>query len=105
MNDAQRSDLPDAVDPPQDRPVVARLDRLNSALSSRRTLRPSRSWPFLTAHLEDHKLSVERRVVAVYVNDVIMRCMVAPAPGRVRFHQLRHGSSNRITPRQLAKRL
>jgi hypothetical protein len=54
--DAHRSDLPDAVNPPQDRPVVARFDRLNGTLSSKRALRPSRSWPFLAAHLEDHKL-------------------------------------------------
>jgi hypothetical protein len=85
MNDAHRSDLPDPVNPPQDRPVVARFDRLNCSLSPKRTLRPSRSRPFLGAHLEDDKLSVQRRFIAVYVNDVVMRCMVAPAPRRCGF--------------------
>ena len=33
MGDAQRRDLPDAIHTPKDRPVVARVDRLNSTLS------------------------------------------------------------------------
>jgi hypothetical protein len=49
--------------PTQNRSIVARFDRLNGTLSSKRALRPSRSWPFLAAHLEDQKLSVERRVI------------------------------------------
>lgn len=58
MGDTHRRDLPDAIHPPQDRSVVTRFDGLNGALSSKRALRPSLSWPFLAAHLEDHKLSV-----------------------------------------------
>ncbi|HET6205712.1 MAG TPA: hypothetical protein VFD98_02815 [Terracidiphilus sp.] len=74
-------------------------------MSSRRSLRPSRSWPLFASHVEDHKLSVERRVVAVYVNDVIMGRVVAPAPRRVRFHHLRNSGSYRLTPHQLTERL
>ena len=73
MGDAHRSDLPDAIHPPQDRSIVTRFDGLNGALSSKRPLRPTCSWPLFAAHLKDHKLSIERRVVAVYVNDVVMR--------------------------------
>ena len=68
MNNAQRIDLPYTIHPAQNRPIVARLDWNHCALSSERSLRPSSSGPFLAAHLEDHKPSVERRVVAVYVN-------------------------------------
>ena len=33
MDDAQRRDRPDAIHAPQDQPVAARCDRLNSTLS------------------------------------------------------------------------
>src|SRR5580693_8319787 len=66
-----------------------------------RSPRPSCSWPLFAPHLKDHKLSIERRVVAVYVNDVVMRRVVAPAPRRVRFHHLRNSGSDRLTPHQL----
>ena len=85
MGDAHRRDLPDAIHPAKDRSIVTRFDGLNGALSSKRPLRPSCSWPLFAPHLKDHKLSIERRVVAVYVNDVVMRRVVAPAPRRVRF--------------------
>ena len=79
MGDAHGRDLPDAIHPPQDRSIVSRFDGLNGALSSERTLRPSCSWPLFASHLKDDILSIERRVVAVYVNDVVMRRVVAPA--------------------------
>src|ERR1700720_2976616 len=103
MDDAQRSDLPCAIHPPQDRSVVTRFDGLNGALSSKRPLRPSCSWPLFAPHLKYHKLSIERRVVAVYINDVVMRRVVAPAPRRVRFHHLRNSGSDRLPPHQLTE--
>src|SRR5258708_39773780 len=105
MDDAQRSDLPCAIHPAQDRSVVTRFDGLNGTLSSKRLLRPSCSWPLFAPHLKDHKLSIERRVGAVYINDVVVRRVVAPAPRRVRFHHLRNSGSDRLTPHQLTERL
>jgi hypothetical protein len=43
----------------------------------------------LSRHLKDDKLGNERRVVAVYVNDVVMRRVVAPASTSVPLRRLR----------------
>jgi hypothetical protein len=52
-----RRDFPDAIHPPQDRSIVTRFDGLNGALSSKRPLRPSCSWPLFAPHLKHHELS------------------------------------------------
>ena len=70
MGDAQCRDRPDAIHAPKDRPVGARFDRLDGTLTPDAPSGHPGSWPLFASHVEveDHKLTVERRVVAVYVN-------------------------------------
>jgi hypothetical protein len=57
------------------------------------------------AVLQDAAVRTMRRVVAVYVNDVIMRGVVAPTPRKMRFHHVQNSGSDRLTPHQLTERL
>ena len=55
MGDAQHRDLPDAIHAPKDRAVVARFDRLDGTLSSRRALRPSRAVIIRNSQKRDNR--------------------------------------------------